>query len=239
MINEFNFIEVIETFQGEGIDTGKRAILVRFKECSRLLNLGLDMKVHTSIIACPFCDTLVKMRLFSEGYYSLECINNLLQGWKLLMITGGEPGFYFEETKSLVEHSKTELVNIETNGYKLEDFLKEIKPGKQVSFMYSPKLFSEKDLEQNLDLTKKVFIESWPSKADVFLKVVYGKGSYKKFTDRFLDEIKRFVSGKYIWLMPEGATKETLVKNTPMVLDKIDELKCNFSSRVHILHEFI
>jgi len=54
-------IEAINTFQGEGIDSGKRCLLLRFKYCSRK-------------IPCYFCDTQVKLRILEEMDISLDHI---------------------------------------------------------------------------------------------------------------------------------------------------------------------
>lgn len=98
----FNIVEIFESLQGEGANTGMPSIFVRFGKCN---------------LACPWCDTpynefepwsaaqiLAKVRSFSA---------------KNIIITGGEPTIVPHLT-SLLDQLKAEgyFLAIETNGLK-------------------------------------------------------------------------------------------------------------------------
>ena len=218
-----NLIECGITWQGEGPDSGKRMLLLRFKRCNR---------------NCPYCDTQVKMRASQEFSVSLREIQNIVNTQIVgIMITGGEPLFNlnYVNTLKVLQNIDCPLFNIETNGLRLDDILKEVKlksPDNQIKFILSPKLFCEDDLDFYKDLINKI-----NNDPRVFIKLVYEK---TEFNDKFLT----FLSDKSfhkqrIYLMPEGKTREELLKNSPIVFDKAEEYKVNVSSRDHLIYNFI
>ncbi|AOF52248.1 radical SAM protein [Rodentibacter caecimuris] len=98
----FNIVEIFESLQGEGFNTGMPSIFVRFGKCN---------------LACPWCDTpynqferwsasqiLAKVRSFSA---------------KNIIITGGEPTIV-PKIELLLDQFKTDgyFLAIETNGLK-------------------------------------------------------------------------------------------------------------------------
>lgn len=98
----FNIVEIFESLQGEGFNTGMPSIFVRFGKCN---------------LACPWCDThynkferwsaseiLAKVRSFSA---------------KNIIITGGEPTIV-PKIEFLLEKFKADgyFLAIETNGLK-------------------------------------------------------------------------------------------------------------------------
>lgn len=102
MALQYNIVEIFESLQGEGFNTGMPSIFIRFGKCN---------------LACPWCDTpynqfepwpmqdiLQKVRSFSA---------------KNIIITGGEPTIV-PNLEQLLDQLKTEgyFLAIETNGLK-------------------------------------------------------------------------------------------------------------------------
>ena len=59
MSKTVRLIENFVSWQGEGPDSGRTMIILRFKTCN---------------LRCSWCDTSVKMRISAEAPYSLEDI---------------------------------------------------------------------------------------------------------------------------------------------------------------------
>jgi len=215
-------IECITTWQGEGPDIGKRMLITRFKTCNK---------------KCPWCDTIVKMRAFEEADYTLEKLQNVINEQKLgLMITGGEPTFHhnYEQTKLLLNELVYPIANVETNGYGLAQLIENIDPKKNVKYIYSPKIFSEKDLIAEKENTKNL-VEN----ENVFFKVVYEHNELIIDYLEFITQYKDIIFNQRVYLMPEGITRADLLRNAPKVFDAAEKYKCCFSSRTHIMYEFI
>lgn len=217
-----NLIECGITWQGEGPDTGKRMLLLRFKQCNR---------------NCPYCDTQVKMRVSHEFSVDLREIQDIVNKDSVgIMITGGEPLFNlnYVNTMKILQTVDCPLFNIETNGLKLEEALNDIKdlrPDNQIKFILSPKLFSDDDIDFYFKLVNKI-----NNDPRVFIKLVYEKNNYN---DRFLTYAVNHLNRQRIYLMPQGKTRDELLSNSPIVFDKAEELKVNVSSRDHIIYNFI
>ena len=227
MVQEvLNLIECGITWQGEGPDSGKRMLLIRFKVCDR---------------NCPYCDTKVKMRSAHEFSVPLNEIQKEVDTQCVgIMITGGEPLFNlnFTNTMKIIEKIDCPNFNIETNGLMLVEALEKLdviqknKPDNLVKFILSPKLFSHKDLEFYINLVNKI-----NNDPRVYIKLVYEE---TEFNNEFLNYVTN--SGFYrqhIYLMPEGKTREELLQNSPAVFDMAERCKVNFSSRDHIIYNFI
>lgn len=219
-----NTVKLIEcyrnTLQGEGVDCGKRVSLFRVKYCNK---------------KCKFCDTLVKMRIQQEAEYSIETLQEILDEEKTSpMLTGGEPTIerHFDDTLKIINmlNYKTPA-NLETNGFRLLELLKYIDTRKEVNISYSPKIFNETELEEEIERSYK--LKSYPN---VYYKIVYENNnlihSYLEFLEK-LDIYHR------VWLMPEGTTRSTLIKNSEEVFDACEKYRFNFSSRSHIIFGFI
>lgn len=212
-------IECINTWQGEGVDTGQRMLLCRFKFCNR----------H-----CSWCDTMVKMRALQEAEFTLPKLQEIIDEEKTgLMITGGEPTFSGQlvQTISMLNNLEYPIANVETNGLALLELIKEVNPNKNVHYSYSPKLFNDDDIEDSLELCKKLV-----DNPNVFLKIVYG---YEKLTIEFIEDVIKFFPTNRIYLMPLGKSKEEMFSNAPSVFDAAEKYKTNISSRIHLVYDFV
>jgi 7-carboxy-7-deazaguanine synthase len=225
MDKKVTLIESFKTFQGEGPDAGRPMLILRFKECNK---------------RCQWCDTAVKMRISMEFEMSLENIQKQINENNCgILVTGGEPTFKknFDQTLMLLNELKYPIANVETNGYNLFDLLMKVSIlDKNIKFMYSPKIFSKVDLEN-----EKKKIATFQDNVNVFLKVVYDK-NYQELIDEFLAYVitlDNIVKDHRLYLMPEGVTRVDLLRNASIVFDACEKYKASFSSREHIIYSFV
>ncbi|UXN37356.1 7-carboxy-7-deazaguanine synthase QueE [Avibacterium paragallinarum] len=98
----YPIVEIFESLQGEGANTGMPSIFVRFGKCN---------------LACPWCDTPYNQ--FSQ--WSLQAILQKVRSFsaKNIIITGGEPTIQ-PQLALLLDQLKAEgyFLAIETNGLK-------------------------------------------------------------------------------------------------------------------------
>lgn len=103
----YDLVEIFESLQGEGRNTGRPCVFIRFAGCN---------------LKCPWCDTDVKKR-FSA---SLDEIVKEARGFKAksVILTGGEPTLV-KEMPELVAALKKEgyWIGVETNGTIAADWL--------------------------------------------------------------------------------------------------------------------
>jgi len=221
-------IEVFNTYQGEGPDSGRQMTLVRFKKCNRVVNKK----------ACPWCDTLVKMRISAEADYNINIIAEKVTQTGGLMITGGEPGYdnNLKDTKTLLLLDEYDIANIETNGEnvtELCEFICEENLQDKVKIIYSPKFFNHD--ETDIEIARTELIMNYPF---IYIKVVDDKSEYVK---EYLHTIIKTTTPRkdQIWIMPEGDTLKSSIENSNDTFDLIEKYGANFSSRNHIIFGFI
>lgn len=219
-------VKLIENFvswQGEGPDSGKPMIILRFKTCN---------------LNCPWCDTSVKMRISAEAPYQLSDIQKTISEKNAgLLVTGGEPTVpkHFDECVSLLNELVYPVANVETNGYKLLELIDAVDKKKPVKFIYSPKIFTADDVKLAFSLTKSIFKYD-----NVHVKVVYQKSL---LIDAYLDYLKANLPAlgwnHRLWLMPEGTNRSDLIRNAGPVFDACEKYGAGFSSRGHIIFGFV
>ncbi|NBI43173.1 radical SAM protein [[Haemophilus] felis] len=99
---EYRIVEIFETLQGEGFNTGMPSIFIRFGKCN---------------LACPWCDT-------NYNDYETKTLAEIMQTVRRftarnIIITGGEPTIQ-PNLERLLDQLKAEgyFIAIETNGFK-------------------------------------------------------------------------------------------------------------------------
>ena len=111
--------EMYKTIQGEGAQTGRPAVFVRFSGC----NLWSGREKHRKSAICNFCDTdFVGTDGINGGKYSEDSlVKKIKELWNsdkegFIVFTGGEPMLQLD--KKLIDVCKKEgfLTAIETNG---------------------------------------------------------------------------------------------------------------------------
>ena len=101
--------EIFKSIQGEGYNTGKESVFVRFSGC----NLWNGLKKDKSSSICNFCDTdFVGTDGNNGGTYNVnELVENIEKVWNLtfslkkknVILTGGEP--LLQVDKKLVNYT--------------------------------------------------------------------------------------------------------------------------------------
>jgi 7-carboxy-7-deazaguanine synthase len=104
-MTQFNIVEIFESLQGEGYNTGMPAIFIRLAACN---------------LKCPWCDT----DFMHYQSMSLQHILNTVHQYqsKNIIITGGEPTIH-KKLPSLLHRLKQEnyYLAIESNGLGIVD----------------------------------------------------------------------------------------------------------------------
>lgn len=220
-MGDIKVIEISQSFQGEGPNTGRYITLVRFKAC----NLVAD---------CHFCDTAVKMRTSHETTLTIKDINDLVNK-RGLLISGGEPTIYLKEVLSILKDVDFEFCDIETNGFKLIELIKNINFNliDNINFMFSPKIFKDDDLK--IFQEKLIILKDY---LNVYYKILCQPvGAYVE--EQIESVLNKGISPSKIYLMPLGATPQEIERSMPIVLNMAEKFKCNLTSRLHIVHCFI
>ncbi|WP_372628484.1 7-carboxy-7-deazaguanine synthase QueE [Aggregatibacter actinomycetemcomitans] len=98
----YNIVEIFESLQGEGFNTGMPCIFVRFGKCN---------------LTCPWCDTNYNQFERMTLAQVMEEVRSFSS--KNIIITGGEPTIV-QNIEILLEQMKSEgyFLAIETNGLK-------------------------------------------------------------------------------------------------------------------------
>jgi len=219
-------VKLIENFvswQGEGPDSGRTMIILRFKTCN---------------LKCAWCDTAVKMRVSAEAPYLLSDIQETIDERRAgILVTGGEPtvGRHIDDAVSLLTDLDYPIANVESNGYQLEELVNRSPKSKNIHFMYSPKIFNTNNLRKAYEKT-----ESLLEFDDVYFKIVWENNDFLNSYCKWLsDKVQGRRSAERIWLMPEGVTRVDLIKNAGEAFDACERFKFNYSSRSHIIFGFV
>ena len=222
MKESVKLIENFVSWQGEGPDSGQAMIILRFKTCN---------------LKCPWCDTAVKMRISAEAPHQLADIQKTVYEKRAgLLITGGEPTVpkHIDEAALLLNALEYPVANVESNGYNMEGLIKMVDPSKPVRFIYSPKFFTDTDLEKTKSLTLNLLRHE-----KVHVKVVYENNDRVHDYLSWLSDQIGIEDATRVWLMPEGVTRADLIRNAEGVFDACERYKFNFSSRSHIIFGFV
>ena len=121
----YSIKEIYKTIQGEGAQSGRSAVFVRFTGC----NLWSGKEKHRSSAICKFCDTdFVGTDGVNGGRYSREgLVKKIRDIWAsdergYIVFTGGEPMLQLnKELISICKENNFETA-IETNGTIKIDF---------------------------------------------------------------------------------------------------------------------
>ena len=109
--------EIFHTLQGEGAQTGRAAVFLRFAAC----NLWNGREEDRAKATCRFCDTdFVGGTKFPDAETLAERVADLwpaeAAGPRLVVVTGGEPALQLDAVLVAALHDRGFTVAIETNG---------------------------------------------------------------------------------------------------------------------------
>jgi 7-carboxy-7-deazaguanine synthase len=193
-----NIVEIFESIQGEGPDTGKRTLFIRTARCN---------------LRCIWCDT--KYSWNNGVTYHVDELVKIIEKYKAsdISITGGEPLLQKSELVKLLKliYKKKDIktVLIETNGaIDIRPYLvfRKIKISMDVKCPSSG--MAEFNLYDNINLIRK---------QDV-VKFVIKDGVDYNFAKKILDE--RMIKGEVIFQPVYGADLRTIAEN--IIKDKLN-----------------
>jgi 7-carboxy-7-deazaguanine synthase len=109
--------EIFHSLQGEGAQSGRAALFVRFAGC----NLWSGREQDRAEAACGFCDTdFVGGTRYPDAEMLAETVAGMwptqAPGPRLVIFTGGEPALQLDATLVAALHDRGFEVAIETNG---------------------------------------------------------------------------------------------------------------------------
>ncbi len=113
--------ECFLTLQGEGIQSGSRAVFLRFSGC----NLWTGRERDRSTAVCRFCDTEFvgtdgdgggKFRSAEALAKAVEAVWGDNLEWRLVVVTGGEPMLQLDLALIDALHERGFRIAVETNG---------------------------------------------------------------------------------------------------------------------------
>lgn len=113
--------ECFLTLQGEGVQSGSRAVFLRFAGC----NLWSGREQDRATAECRFCDTDFvgtdgpgggKFRAADELAAQVEQLWGSGEDRRLVVITGGEPMLQLDEDLIGALHARSFRIAVETNG---------------------------------------------------------------------------------------------------------------------------
>ena len=214
--------EIFYSIQGEGKYAGNPSIFLRVGGCN---------------LSCPGfsekgCDSFYAVdRKYKKEWQNLSIeeikkeIKQYLKFSPDLVITGGEPGLYFDKLYPLIEWFSGNIT-IETNATVYPDFDK-YPEYKKVAFAMSVKLSNSG--EEYKKRVKKESIKNISQNA---------KKSFFKFVVNInlreeIEDITKEINLP-VYCMPLGESKEELEKNAPFVFDFCLKNGYRYSDRIHI-----
>ncbi|HLL28723.1 MAG TPA: 7-carboxy-7-deazaguanine synthase [Xanthobacteraceae bacterium] len=112
--------EIFLTLQGEGAQTGRRAVFCRFAGC----NLWSGREEDRAAAVCKFCDTEFVGTDGTKGgkYTAADLARTIEQEWgedrhhRFVVLTGGEPLLQVDEQLVAALHAVGFEIAVETNG---------------------------------------------------------------------------------------------------------------------------
>ncbi len=214
--------EIFYSIQGEGKYAGNPSVFIRVGGCN-LTCPGFSEKGCDSFYAVD--------RKYKNEWQNLiieEIKKEIKQYLKFnpdLVITGGEPGLYFDKLYPLIEWFSGNIT-IETNATVYPDFDK-YPEYKKVAFAMSVKLSNSG--EEYKKRVKKESIKNISQNA---------KKSFFKFVVNInlreeIEDITKEINLP-VYCMPLGESKEELEKNAPFVFDFCLKNGYRYSDRIHI-----
>jgi 7-carboxy-7-deazaguanine synthase (Cx14CxxC type) len=109
--------EIFASLQGEGVQSGRVAVFLRFGGC----NLWSGREADRATARCRFCDTdFVGGERFADAETLADSVAAV---WpvadsenRLVIVTGGEPGLQLDEALIAALHRRGFAIAVETNG---------------------------------------------------------------------------------------------------------------------------
>lgn len=204
--------EIFYSIQGEGLNAGQPAIFVRFGNCN---------------LKCTWCDTKYTWHPDVQDNFEapMEKVFAEIQKYpacKHLVITGGEPMLQQDAISAIRCEFPDYYIEVETNGSQavrcyddVDLFTVSYKTSNSGNAPYELKTRNEKC---------------------VYKFVVCREGDFEEIEE----VIKKYrLPADKIFLMPEGATREEVLKKQQFMLEQCKKAGYRFSPRLQIIHDFL
>lgn len=216
--------EIFESIQGEGRNVGKPVIFIRFYGC--------NLRCRFNGKACDTPYAVLKKGSEVKDYTPTKLVKKLKTLKPIHIVwTGGEPLLYQDFIIKVMKKLMYYIGEVETNGT--------IKPKKELFdaisiFNISVKLKSSNQANtkyENIRINKQALEEfnNW-NVMKCFKFVVANPNDIKEIL-----YLKNTYSSIPIYLMPEGETREQVIKNSEMTVDLCLKHGFRFSPREHII----
>jgi len=205
-------------YQGEGIHTQKKMILLRTSGCD---------------VNCTSCDSKSSWNTIDEEYTVGGLSRKIDQlsdeyGINHIMITGGNPELQKEELIKLINSMGIFYFDIEVPGLVAwEGFYS----SHNIQFNFSPKIGALENKDKKFEY--KAF-ESLPQ--NYIIKVVVSEEDFDSNILAIEDLMEKYkIPIDKIYLMPMGTTREEIIKGSQFLMQKCLETGFNFTTRLHVL----
>jgi len=209
--------------QGEGLNVGKKMILLRTSGCN---------------INCPDCDSkhtwnyVDKKWSIKELKKELEILREKYHDLSHILITGGNPELYYSEIVELVSNlGNTYYWSFDFEVPGLISWVNLSSYFNRIFFNVSPKIGA---LYNNEKVFNYNFFKMLP--LNFIVKIVVSKNTFNEDLKRINNFMKKYnLSPKDIYLMPFGTNREQIYTESQFLIEKCFELGFNFTPRLHIL----
>ncbi|MDO5045241.1 7-carboxy-7-deazaguanine synthase QueE [Campylobacter sp.] len=241
-----NLVESFLSIQGEGANSGKLAVFLRFAGCNLTCKgFGVNKISPKTGEELTGCDTIRAVYTSHFKYQNLtsqeilaivkKYAKNLRQK-PIVVITGGEPLLHHKNENfiNLVQNLLDENyeVHFETNGTIEVDFSK-FELYKNCTFAISVKLSASG--ENKAKRINKAALKAMKNSAkESFYKFVINEDLIQsgQATDEIFEILK--ICDNEVFCMPQGYDKITLEKNARSVAEFCIKFGFNYTDRVHI-----
>lgn len=214
--------EIYPAVQGEGLHKTP-AVFVRIWGCN--LRCGWNQRKDGK----TQCDTPYAVFEGKNILMSIKEIITRIKKYPLkhIVFTGGEPTLFQFALLQILKELPDYFIEVETNGTinLLQEFSKRVD-----QFNISPKLKSSNQWPgyNNKRINEKA-LHTFPEEKSILKFVINSKND--------ISEIQQ-ITEKFdipIYLMPQGETRQQIVKNLPFVLDLCLKYNYGFTNRDHII----
>lgn len=257
MSNTLDVSELFYSLQGEGVSLGRPAIFLRLSKCNLCCGCGDLVEKGKATWTCDSQSVMAQyqektpqeVRDMIRAELGEILFNDLLVGKLNLIITGGEPALYAEplaqllaildkesilyQTKTLGKDPKAltpPTYEVETNG---TIFSGPQQFYERFSFVNcSPKLESS-GMAKDKRIVPFALIEISKHPGHFFKFVISSEKDWEEIQRDFIDP--KFVEPERIFLMPAGATREEMIKNSALVWDMAMKHGMLATTRLHII----
>lgn len=201
--------EIFYSIQGEGLNAGKPAVFVRFGGCN---------------LKCVFCDSRFAWKSGECDNFSapIEYVATEIKKYprtKHLVITGGEPMLQQDAISAIRREFPDYYIEVETNG------------SQECRCCGDVNLFTVSYKTENSGNT--AYELKTKNEKCVYKFVIRRKDDFAQ-----IEEIiqKYNLPADKIFLMPEGVTRDEVLRKHQFVADFCSQRGFNFSTRLHILN---